>query len=83
MRVLRLLLAGIIALGVLFMGFLAAVLLVVTGMVGYVIQLFRPKPSGSAAGAGPVRRPPTDNGDVIDVVATPAPPEPPKLGAER
>lgn len=83
MRVLRLLLAGIIALGVLFMGFLTALLLVFTGMVGYVIQLFRPKPSGRAAGAGPVRRPPTGAGDVIDVVATPEPPEPPKLGVER
>ncbi len=81
MRVLRLILAGIIALGVLFMGFLTALLLMITGLVGYVIQLFRPKPSGSGAGAG--RRPPTGTGDVIDVVATKVPSDPPKLGAER
>ncbi len=83
MRVLRLLLAGMIALGALFMGFLAAVVLLLTGMAGFVIQLFRPKPYGNAAGTGPGRRPPTGSGDVIDVVATPAPPEPPKLDAER
>jgi hypothetical protein len=82
-RVLRLILAGIIALGVLFMGFLTALLLMITGLVGYVIQLFRPKPSGSGAGAGPGRRPPTGTGDVIDVVATKVPSDPPKLGAER
>ncbi len=83
MRVLRLILAGIIALGVLFMGFLTALLLMITGLVGYMIQLFRPKPSGRGAGAGPGRRPSTGTGDVIDVVATKVPSDPPKLGAER
>lgn len=80
MRVLRLILAGIIALGALFMGFLAAVVLLLTGMAGFVIQLFRPRPP---TGANPGRRPPTGSGDVIDVVATKVPSDPPKLDAQR
>lgn len=83
MRVLRLLLAGMIALGALFVGFLAAAVLLLTGMVGFVIQLFRPKPPAGAPGTGPMRRPPTGSGDVIDVVATKVPSDPPKLDAQR
>jgi len=75
--VLRLLLAGIIALGALFMGFVAAVLLLLTGVAGFLIQLFRPRASVNAPGTGPVRRPPTGSGDVIDVVATKVPSDPP------
>jgi len=76
-------LAGIIALGALFMGFLAAVVLLLTGVAGYVIQLFRPKPTAATPGAGPMRRPPAGSGDVIDVVATKVPSDPPKLDAQR
>ncbi len=83
MRVLRLILAGMIALGALFMGFLAAVLLLLTGMAGFVIQLFRAKPPAGSSGAGSVRRPPTGSGDVIDVVATKLPADPPKLDSSR
>jgi len=82
-RVLRLILAALIALGALFMGFLAAVVLLLTGMAGFVIQLFRPKPSAGGAGSGPVRRPPAGPGDVIDVVVTKVPSDPPKLDAQR
>lgn len=83
MRVLRLLLAGMIALGALFMGFVAAVLLLLTGVAGFLIQLFRPRPAAPAPGAGPLRRPPTGSGDVIDVVATKVPADPPKLDSQR
>lgn len=72
-----------IALGALFMGFLAAVLLLLTGMVGYVIQLFRPKSPEGMPATGPMRSPPTGSGDVIDVVATKVPSDPPKLDAPR
>ena len=83
MRVLRLILAGMIALGALFMGFVAAVLLLLTGVAGFLIQLFRPRPATPAPGAGPLRRPPTGSGDVIDVVATKVPADPPKLDSQR
>ena len=82
MRVLRLLLAGMIALGALFMGFVAAVLLLLTGVAGFLIQLFRPRPSVRAAGAGSMRRPATGSGDVINVVATKVPADPPKLDSQ-
>lgn len=72
-----------IALGALFMGLVAAIVLLLTGMAGFVIQLFRPRPSAPASGAGSVRRPPTGSGDVIDVVATKVPADPPKLDMQR
>ena len=79
----RLLLAGLIALGALLAGFLAAVLILFTGLVGFVIQLFRPKTSVNASGPGSASRAPAASGDVIDVVATQVPAEPPKLERER
>ncbi len=77
MRILRLLLAGLLVVTALVAGFFAAVVILVTGMVGYVAQLFtrrpvsvRGRPSQSSGQASPLR---TD--DVIDVVATKVPTE--------
>ena len=73
MRALRLLLAGLLAAMALVAGFFAAVVILVTGLMGYVVQLFmrmtgkaRPRPS---------RPSPLSKGDVIDVVATKVPTE--------
>jgi hypothetical protein len=78
MRVLRLMVAGLIAVAAVVGVLLAAMLVFVTGLVAYVVQLFR-RPAGPAP-AGPVPRPaprvPMD--DVIDVVSTKVPAEPPK-----
>ena len=77
MRVLRLLLAGLLVVTALMAGFFAAVVILVTGMAGYVTQLFmrmtgtsRPR---SAQASGRVS--PLSKGDVIDVVATKVPTE--------
>ena len=75
MRVLRLLLAGLLVVTALMAGFFAAVVILVTGMVGYVVQLFmrltgktQSRPSRSS-----VRPSPLSTDDVIDVVATKVP----------
>ena len=77
MRALRLLLAGLLAAMALMAGFFAAVVILVTGLVGYVVQLFlrltgkaQPRPSRSSARPSPLSK-----GDVIDVVATKVPTE--------
>lgn len=69
MRILRLILAGVIAAAVLVAGLVAAAVVVITGMAGYIIQLlrgksgvnrrFRPQPSA--------RPSPLRSDDVIDV----------------
>lgn len=79
MRVLRLILAGLIALAVVGAGLFAAALVVLTGLGGYVAQLFR----GQAGAVRPSRsqspyRPPAgmSTDDVIDVVTTKVEDEP-------
>ena len=69
-RVLRVILAGVITLGALLAGFLAAVVILFTGVVGFVLQLFRSKPQPGAV--GPTHHAP-GSGEVIDVVATKVP----------
>ena len=72
MRVLRLLLAGLLVVTALVAGFFAAAAILVTGMVGYVAQLFLrltgKTPLRPAQASGRVS--PLSKGEVIDVVAT-------------
>ena len=77
MRALRLLLAGLLVVTALVAGFFAAAVILVTGLVGYVVQLFmhltgkaQPRAPHSTGRTSPLR---TD--DVIDVVATKVPTE--------
>ena len=75
MRLLRLLLAGVIAVAVLMAGFFAAAVVVLAGLVGYGMQLVR-----GMVGGGSPRRPvaanrtrPRPMDDVIEVEATKVP----------
>lgn len=76
MRVLRLMVAGLIAIAAMVAVFFAAVVVFFTGLAAYVLQLFRkhPAPSGSA----PNRRTTMRTDDAIDVVSTKVPEEPVK-----
>jgi hypothetical protein len=69
-----------VTLGVLLAGAFAAVVILFTGMVGYIIQLFRRQGGSQPAGPMPpsARRSPMGRGDVIDVVATQVPANPAK-----
>lgn len=70
MRILRLLLAGLIAVAVLVAGLFAAAVVVITGIAGYVLQLLRGKPGPIRPGRAPApSRQPTSlkTDDVIDV----------------
>ena len=69
MRFLRLLLAGLIGVAVLVAGLLAAALVVLTGLVAYVVQLFRGRtaPAGPAQTRAPSSQPAMRTDDVIDV----------------
>ncbi|HRJ48481.1 MAG TPA: hypothetical protein PKY38_14060 [Opitutaceae bacterium] len=80
MSILRLILAGLVALAAVFATLFAALLVVFTGLVGLVAQFFR-RPSSTATAASPRSSPrsPAGRTDVIDVVATPVSSEPPKL----
>ena len=80
MPVLRLILAGLIALAALVAGMMAAALVVFTRLMGYMVQLFRPKPRPATFDptAGPHRRPAMKTDEVIDVVATKVPGDPPE-----
>ena len=72
MRFFRLLLAGVIAAAVLVAGFFAAAVLLLTGVVGFVVQLFRGR-SGTVRpdrSAATKRESPLATGDVIDVEVT-------------
>lgn len=82
MRLLRVLLAGLITATALVAGFFAAVVILVTGAVAYVVQLFwkRPPSGRPGPGRGMNRPSPLRTDDVIDVVATKVPPEPPGGG---
>ena len=69
MRILRLMLAGLIGVTVLVAGLFAAVLVVITGLVAYVLQLFRGKAGsgGAERPLGPKRPTSMRTDDVIDV----------------
>lgn len=68
MPVLRLIVAALVAFVAICATLFAAALVVFTGLVGYVLQLFRPK--SAIRTPAPHRRTPAQ-GDAIDVVATP------------
>lgn len=73
MPLLRLLLAGLVALAALAAVFFTAVLVMASGLVGYVLQLFRRGPSQAPA---PDRRTHRPTDDVIDVESTDVPDKP-------
>ena len=77
MRFLRLIIAGLIALTAMAAVFFAAVVVVFTGLMAFVVQLFR-RPAG-ATPAGPAPRRPTrmQMDDAIDVVTTKVRADPP------
>ncbi|MEI6106709.1 MAG: hypothetical protein WCR49_06795 [Opitutae bacterium] len=77
MRVLRILVAGLIAVAAVIGVLFAAALVFFTGLVAYVVQLLR-----RPAGPGPVGPPPhratrMQMDDAIDVVSTNVPVDPP------
>jgi hypothetical protein len=74
-RILRLMVAGLIAVAAVVGVFMAAVLVFVTGLVAYVLQLFR-RPVGSAP--APHRPTRMQMDDAIDVTSTKVPADPPK-----
>ncbi|MDQ5981163.1 MAG: hypothetical protein QG602_4141 [Verrucomicrobiota bacterium] len=82
MPIVRLLLAGLIALFAMVAVLFTAAVVFLTGLLGWVAQLFRPKGSRPAAGtARPVnpgmgRRGPAGAGEVIDIEATRVPEKP-------
>jgi hypothetical protein len=82
MPILRLLLAGLIALFAMVAVLFTAAVVFVTGLLGWVVQLFRPKGSRPAAGTarpvnpGAARHRPASGGDVIDIEATQVPEKP-------
>ncbi len=73
MPLLRLLIAGLVALVAMAAVFFTAVVVLVAGLAGYVVQLFRPRPGPSRPSRREASRP-TD--DVIDVESTKVPDEP-------
>lgn len=77
MRVLRIILAGLIAATVLVAGFFAAAVIVVAGLVAFLVQLVWKRKSSTRAGPlrGMNRRSEMATGDVIDVVATKVSPD--------
>ncbi len=70
MRVLRVLLAGLVALFVLLAVMFTAALVVFTGLVGAVGQLFRGNPSPARSRPFPSSSPPRWTDEIIDVEAT-------------
>lgn len=79
MRALRLIVAGLIAVVALLSVLFAAVVVVFTGLVAYVVQLFRRPAGPTPAGPALAPRRPTRirMDDAIDVVTTKAPADPP------
>jgi len=73
MRVLRILVAGLVGLAAMIAVFLAAAVVVVTGVVAWAVQLFRPDHPASAAPARTAPGAPAARGEPIDVVATRVP----------
>jgi len=75
MPILRLLLAGLVALFAVLATAFAALVVILTGMVAWVAQLFRPKSAPPQPGPSSVHSPRRPADDVIDVVTTRVPPE--------
>jgi len=74
MPVLRLLLAGLVAVFAVIATFFTALLVLCAGMVAWIAQLFRRKPLPSPPGPSAVHSPRGPADDVIDVVTTKVPP---------
>jgi len=75
MRVLRLILAGLGGLAILFGGLLVAVAVVVGGLLAFLVQLIRPRPAATGP-QSPHRSSAMRTDGVIDVEATRLPSEP-------
>ncbi len=78
MSVLRIILAGLLALAAIVAGLVAAAFVVVVGLIGYVAQRFwRPQPTA----VPPVPSRPTrmSHADAIEVESTPVPPARPEI----
>lgn len=75
MPLLRLLLAGLVALAAMAAVFFTAVLVLFTGFVGWVVQLFRGRRDPVRPAPGPTHRA-RPAGDVIDIEATKVPEKP-------
>lgn len=73
MRLLRLIVAGLIAVFAVLGILLAAVVVIFTGLAAYVLQFFRRKPGRTPS---PERRVPRPTDDVIDVESTDVPDKP-------
>ena len=75
MRVLRLVLAGLIALAAMVAVMFAAAVVFLTGLAGYVAQLFGTRSHSAPAGTAreTARRTPMRTDDAIDVVTTKVP----------
>ena len=80
MRVLRIMVAGLIAVAAVGAVFLTAVVVFFTGLAAYLMQLLRPRAGPTPSGSPPAanRRPAMRTDDAIDVVATKVPDEPAK-----
>ena len=70
---LRFLLGGLVAIAALAAVFFTAVVVLITGVVGWVLQLFRGRPGPVRSTRPPNRVGPRPADDVIDVVATKVP----------
>jgi hypothetical protein len=73
MPLLRLLLAGLVALFAMVAVFFTALVVIFTGLVAWVVQLFRGKPVPGRAARPSNRVVPRPGDDVIDVVTTKVP----------
>jgi hypothetical protein len=76
MRALRILVAGLVGIAAMLAVMFAAVVVFLTGLAAYILQLFGHKTS-QAGGSPPNRMPPPRRtGEVIDVVTTKVPADP-------
>lgn len=76
MPLIRLILAGLVALAAVAAVVFTAVVVLLTGMVGFVLQLFGRRPHPGRPTRAPNRVVPRPTDDVIDVESTKVPDEP-------
>jgi chromate transport protein ChrA len=76
MPLLRILLAGLVALVAMAAVFFTAAIVLFTGLVGWLVQLFRGRPAPARSTRPPNRVVSRPGDDVIDVVTTKVPDEP-------
>ena len=75
MPLVRLLLAGLVAVFAVLATFFTALLVLFAGLAAWVVQLFRGKPAQASPGPSAVHSPRQQADNVIDVVTTKVPPE--------